>query len=502
MEGASVLAFRRIPIIALGLACLLPVAARGDITGRVVDASGQGIPGVKVALLKGKASALTANDGSYALGVSSISPRLDGTGPGALAFRDGVLGFRIDAAREQVRIRSFDPAGRAAGVLIDAVLERGNYRLDPFAHAGPAGRMLILSVRLGTDAYALKLLRIGGRQVVATALANSPRRSPEDPLPSAGRLAKAASEVVDTLVATKAGYADARKKIPSLAGEYDFLLVDPDAFWGRPADYPAARNVMTYVFLNRTNGKYADDQIYWTFNGQTKTIAEQNVFDMPVNASGRVTFHLESPTGKYWDFIEHTISATAWYGNTTRVDAYGLPLAIRLLCGDGTDAELGETYDVFYMGRDKFFAAYKAAVPAEFQHTADNGAPYRILAPGKGDGGFGPGEKYAGYYDAYLRELGIAATDTRKVFACEGTPFGSDAQLAGAVNRHVAQLPKSEWGNAENFYQAAPANFYAKFFHDVAFAEKAYGFAYDDAAGYAAYTSCNRPKTLIVAIGF
>jgi Beta-1,3-glucanase/Carboxypeptidase regulatory-like domain len=488
------LASGRIPVHALAMACLLPALARADITGKVVDASGKGIAGAKVALRKGQASALTASDGSYSIALSPIAPRPSVSGPGFPKLRAGVLEFRVESSPRRVRIEAFGISGRSAGVVMDETLAPGAYRADPFANREAGGRLSLLSVRIGSDAYFLKLLRIGEEGALAVPASSAS--------PAPAGLRKAGAEAVDTLIASKPGYDDARKKIGSLSGRYDFLLVDPDEFWGRPSEYPAAANVMSYVFLNRTNGKYADSQIYWTFNGQTKTLAEQSVFDMPANASGRVTFHLESPTGKYWDFIEHTITATAWYGNTTRVDAYGLPLAIRLICGDGTDAKLGEAYDVFYMGREKFFAAYKAAVPAEFQHTADNGAPYRILAPGKGDGGFGPGEKYASYYDAYLKELGLPATDTRKVFACEGTPFGTDAQLAGAVNRHVAHLPKAEWAKAENFYRAAPANFYAKFFHDVAFGEKAYGFAYDDAAGYAAYTSCGKPKTLIIAVGF
>lgn len=482
------------PLGIFAFACLLPAAARADITGKVSDPARKGIPGVTVALRKAGVSAVTGPDGAYSLDVSSALAPPKEAAPGPPVFRVGALEFRVEAASQRVRIEAFDPAGRSAGVLRDAVLARGGYRLDPFAGAGPGDRFLLLSVRLGADAFLFKMLRAGDGTILAVAPSGG------GVPPGASR--KAAAGAVDTLVASKAGYDESRKKIGSLSGVYDFLLVDPDQFWGKPAEYPAAANVMTYVFLNRTNGKYADNQIYWTFNGQTRTIADQKTLDMPANSSGRVTFHLESPTGKYWDFMEHTISPTAWYGNTTRVDAYGLPLAIRLICGDGTDAKLGETYDAFYMGRDKFFAAYKAAVPEEFQHNADNGAPYRILAPGKGDGGFGPGEKYADYFDAYLKELGLPATDTRKVFACEGTPFGTDAQLAGAVNRHVAHLPKSEWGKAENFYQAAPANYYAKFFHEVGFAEKAYGFAYDDAAGYAAYTSCNKPKTLIIAIGF
>jgi hypothetical protein len=487
------LASLRHPLLA-ALALALPAAAQPNITGKVTDPSGKGIAGVTVSLRKGKASAVTGADGSYVLDGTTFLARLDGTGPGKLAFRDRRLAFQVQGATQRVRIEAFDLGGRSLGRLMDAELAPGSYAVDPFSAAAAGDRLLLLSVRLGSDAYSLKLIQTGAKDVQATVLSRAAL--------SSAALSKAAADVVDTLVATKTGYDPSRKKIESLTGKYDFLLVNPDDFWGKPADYPVAKNVMTYVFLNRTNGKYADNQIYWTFNGQTKTIADQKVFDMPANSSGRVTFHLESPTGKYWDFIEHTISATAWNGNTTRVDAYGLPIAIRLLCGDGTDSKLGENYDVFYMGRDKFFATYKATVPAEFQHTADNGAPYRILAPGKGDGGFGPGEKYGTYFDDYLKQLGIAATPTRMVFACEGNPFGSDAQLAGAVNRHVAHLPKSEWLKAENFYRAAPANYYAKFFHDVSFSEKAYGFAYDDAAGYAAYTSCNKPKTLIVAVGF
>src|SRR5207253_2536758 len=103
-------------------------------------------------------------------------------------------------------------------------------------------------------------------------------------------------------------------------------IAQPDVFWGSLAGYPVATQVMTYVFLNRTNGAYADSQIFWTFGNQTKTIAQQSVFDMPANSSGRVTFHYGTATGQYWDFMEHTITANAWNGNTTRVDGFGFPI--------------------------------------------------------------------------------------------------------------------------------------------------------------------------------
>src|SRR5271155_3592044 len=109
-------------------------------------------------------------------------------------------------------------------------------------------------------------------------------------------------------------------------------------FWDS-TNIPAAQNVMMFKFLNRTNGKYPDSQVYWsvTINGvtTTKSIAEQNLFDMPANASGRIYFYLgavgTSPTD-YYDFIEYTIGPTQFNGNTTRVDAFGIKVAMRLHC--------------------------------------------------------------------------------------------------------------------------------------------------------------------------
>ena len=69
----------------------------------------------------------------------------------------------------------------------------------------------------------------------------------------------------------------------------------PAGFWDT-SNIPQAKNVMTFKFLNRTNGKYADSEVYWSFkNGaisETHSIAEQPTYDMPANASGRMYFYL------------------------------------------------------------------------------------------------------------------------------------------------------------------------------------------------------------------
>ena len=99
--------------------------------------------------------------------------------------------------------------------------------------------------------------------------------------------------------------------------------------------------------LNRTNGQYPDSQVYWSYNGQTHSIAEQPYFDMPANTAGRMYFYVGSPTSQYNDFIEFTVGPNVFNGNTTRVDAFALKLAMRLHADDGYDVAVGEDYATF-----------------------------------------------------------------------------------------------------------------------------------------------------------
>ena len=44
----------------------------------------------------------------------------------------------------------------------------------------------------------------------------------------------------------------------------------------------------------------------------------------------------------YWDFIEFTLDAGGYHGNTTRVDAFGFPITHRLITSDGYDRTVGK----------------------------------------------------------------------------------------------------------------------------------------------------------------
>ncbi|MBU2669915.1 hypothetical protein KOI35_41030 [Actinoplanes bogorensis] len=270
-------------------------------------------------------------------------------------------------------------------------------------------------------------------------------------------------------------------------------------FWGPTGDIPAATRVMTFKILNRTNGKYPDSQVFWTFNGQTRSIAAQRYIDVPVVSAARMYFHLGSATSPYSDFIELNTTAS-WIGvNTTRVDGFGLKLALRVHVRGGGDTTVGETQAVFGQTRAATFAEFVTNMPAQFKHLGQVQAPYRIPAPSQ-DAAFRAGGQYANYFTAYARSVGQNAS-TADIFACAG-PLAQQAALCGALNRHVAHLPQAQWTDTSRYYQNAPANYYARFWHNHAINQKAYGFPYDDAADQSSYIARSNPQYMLIAVGW
>jgi hypothetical protein len=272
-----------------------------------------------------------------------------------------------------------------------------------------------------------------------------------------------------------------------------------DAFWGDTSTIPAAKNAVEVAILNRTNGAYPDSQVYWSFNGQTHSIAEQPYLDMPANSSGRMYFYVGSPTSQYYDFIEFTVGGGVFNGNTTRVDAWGLPLAMRLHASDGYDVQVGDIQSLFTKSRTQVFQDFINAVPQQFQVLAQTQAPYRIIAPGS-DASFKPGGVNANYFTAYAQSVGVNET-TQYIFGCAGT-MASNPDMCAALNRHVATLPSSSQSDPSQYYKSGPANYYAKFWHDNGINNLAYGFPYDDVAGQSSFVSHGSPQWLAVAVGF
>jgi hypothetical protein len=220
---------------------------------------------------------------------------------------------------------------------------------------------------------------------------------------------------------------------------------------------------------------------------------------MPANSAGRMQFHLGTPTGQFTDFIEFTVGPDVFNGNTTRVDGFGLKLALRLRSHDGSDVQVGEDQATFAQSRAATFQQFVNEVPPEFDVLAQGAGQVRIPSPGN-DPSFRAGGVNASYFTSYASSVGINAP-TSDIFGCAGV-LAQDPNHCAALNRHVAQLPQAQWNTPSLYYQASPANWYAKFWHDHAINHLAYGFPYDDVAGQSSFISHGDPQWLLVAVGF
>ena len=277
----------------------------------------------------------------------------------------------------------------------------------------------------------------------------------------------------------------------------------PTGFWGNTAGIPSTSNAIEFNFINATNGAYPDSEVYWDVNGVEESIAQSPYYSMSACGSCRIYFYLGSPNSLYNDFIELNSSGTTINADTSRVDAFGLPLAIHLHNSDGSDTVVGEDDQVFSESRTALFQQFENYVPAVFQQLATVNAPYTIPAPGD-VAAFQPGGADANYMTAYAASVGATET-TQEVFGCQGggsPALNGNAALCAGLNRCVAQFSTAIQNTPSDYYQNAPCNYYAAFWHSVAVNGLQYGFAYDDDNGQSSDFNSNDAQYVQVAIGF
>jgi len=341
------------------------------------------------------------------------------------------------------------------------------------------------------------------------------------------------------------------------------LLVLPGASWAQNSIYsvapssipaPTGSGVMSFRVLNGTGGTYADNQVYWEviginpangkwsyldLNGNLQpistalndaaghlvknganyaniafTVSQKQWISIPRITSGRLFISVGEPTyiktfdtgfagpdinntadpnrNINFDFIEFTIDATGYHGNTTRVDMFGFPLQSRLINNAGNyDHVVGELESET---RDGIFSKYQSEVPSEFKSLATIQAPYRIVAPLHGT--FAAGAVNANYFASYTTQY-----TTQDILGASG-PLATNAPVDASINRHVYTLPQSQWTVVSNYYQAAPANYYAAFWHRHSISGLAYGMPYDDYNGQAAYMEVGDPRGMVLRVGW
>jgi hypothetical protein len=258
--------------------------------------------------------------------------------------------------------------------------------------------------------------------------------------------------------------------------------------------------VLEVKIVNQTNGQWPDSQVFWSFNGQTASIAQQPFIDMPANSSGRMNFFLGAPNGQYFDFIEFTVGASFIDVDTTRVDRFGIKLAMLVHAHDGSEQEIGENFATFQESRTSTFQRFQNSVPTEFKSLATDQAPFGIPSPGN-DPVFQPGGQFANYLTGYAAANGDSSDTTAQIFGCGGT-LAANPQLCAGLNRHVAGLTTAQQSDPTQYYKAAPANYYAQFWHQNSINAKQYGFPYDDFAAQSSNIGVQNPQYMVVAVGF
>jgi hypothetical protein len=283
---------------------------------------------------------------------------------------------------------------------------------------------------------------------------------------------------------------------------------------------------LVYTFVNRTNGKFSDDQCFWSLNNGRDWHSFATEPSVPCPAgNGRVYLRVGTAPRNFddrqtcWDFFEYAYGDGTWNGNTTQVDAFCIPMTIEL-----NDKKVGMT-----KSRSKLFELFRKGAPKQFQSCVKG--DFWILSPCRA--GFGKEGPYHDYFDQYVAAVwGMYAkerttpsgkwigkvVDGALIFTptgdgaplrCARKPSTQDVllgtgvlagnpQFCAAMNRHVLADP-ADWNNSAKFYQAEPCNWYAKFFHEHSLDHKAYGFCYDDVGEQAAFFS-GKGRNLIVTL--
>ncbi|SFE11654.1 Beta-1,3-glucanase [Actinopolyspora alba] len=230
------------------------------------------------------------------------------------------------------------------------------------------------------------------------------------------------------------------------------------------------------------------------------------------------------------DVFEFTLNDTGMYCNTTMVDMFSVPSSIRLV---GASDQTTGTLEAG--GRDRIFSSVSSTPGFENLRQGD----YRIVAPGHG---LDLGNFSSTYFDSYIDQVweqyrsstmtvdigtgvyhgsvsgdrfvfdgDVGAFDrpsTRDVLFCNGALFAGAAPrgpvaaiLAAGLNRsNLHNVTSQPAANPADFYNHSVTNHYAKAMHANTVDGKAYGFAFDDVAGFASYIQDTRASSATLTL--
>ncbi|WP_239153021.1 beta-1,3-glucanase family protein [Virgisporangium aliadipatigenens] len=289
----------------------------------------------------------------------------------------------------------------------------------------------------------------------------------------------------------------------------------------------AAGTAATSFALPKMSGR-----VYFSINGQLKfkVVADGN--GKPALQYPAAWVSADPSFNVLHDCWEFTYSDAGMFCNTTNVDMFSVPMAIKL-----TGARTQSTGALVDGGRDKIFAAMRAEPTFNRLVIGDN---LRIISPGHG---IGAGLFPANYYDAYINEVWAkyATTDlkittnrgtftgrvnggrltfdggvasfgkptTTDVLFCDGALVSPNDGVTGPVgavlgagfNRStLVSHPNQPTTDPSTFYKAPISNHFSRILHANHADGKSYGFAYDDVVDFASYIQDERPASIEVRL--
>ena len=143
--------------------------------------------------------------------------------------------------------------------------------------------------------------------------------------------------------------------------------------------------------------------------------------------------------------------------------------------------------------------------------AANNGSTFKVLVTGSG--GSTSSSAATPTVTATVTKPAITTQPTAQTATIGGTALFSvavsgtgptatmETQFCAAFNRHEMLNP-STWTTPSAWYLAAPANYYAAFWHAHSVDGLAYGFAYDDVSGQSSTISTGTPEHMAFGIGW
>ncbi|WP_419992441.1 beta-1,3-glucanase family protein [Streptomyces boninensis] len=233
------------------------------------------------------------------------------------------------------------------------------------------------------------------------------------------------------------------------------------------------------------------------------------------------------------DCMEFTFNDSGMFCNTTMVDMFSVPMSIHLT--GAKDQTIGELKDG---GRDQIFAAI---AKQEGFGKLVVGDKLRVIAPGHG---LGAGLFDESYLTPYIDEVWSAyqgkdlkvttnagaftgrisgdkfaftgpasvsfgKPSAKDVLFCDGAlaapndgTTGPVAAILGAGFNRGTLVSHAEQPTTDpaEFYKADITNHYSRVMHEASKDGKAYGFAFDDVAGFASYIEDGAPKELTLTL--